>query len=243
MEPLFHLIQAYLTASPFPGTQGKYIAKIASERTLSIEDVCRIAVERGKALTTPEAMKYNVELFLQEMTSRLLNGFTINTGHFIARTQIQGVFDSPDEKFNSEKHTLLVQITQTEEIRKQLPYVQVQMNGSGRNEMQIQETIDIKTQSVSQLLTPLHVLRIKGKKLKIMGNNPAIGVYFKNEASGECTKVEMSDIAKNTPSELIVIIPDLQPGNYTLEVVNQYTRKGIIKKPRTAIFNKPLAVR
>jgi hypothetical protein len=53
--------------------------------------------------------------------------------------------------------------------------------------------------------------------------------------------VEINDIVTNNPSELIVIIPDLQPGTYQLEVVTQYAGgSNLLKEPRTTELKKTL---
>jgi hypothetical protein len=75
---------------------------------------------------------------------------------------------------------------------------------------------------VNDLLTPGRNLKISGNKIKIAGENPANGIFFVNTSTSTHTQVEINDIVTNNPSELIVIIPDLQPGTYQLEVVTQY---------------------
>lgn len=54
--------------------------------------------------------------------------------------------------------------------------------------------------------------------------------------------VEASDIVTNNPSELIIVIPALAAGTYSIEVVTQYAQGSLIKEPRTATFDKTLTV-
>jgi hypothetical protein len=50
-------------------------------------------------------------------------------------------------------------------------------------------------------------LRIRRNKLKLAGENPEVGVYFINEATGELIKVEADEIVDNKPPELILLPP------------------------------------
>jgi hypothetical protein len=100
----------------------------------------------------------------------------------------------------------------------------------------------VKTASVNDLLTPGRNLKIAGYKIKIAGSNTANGIYFVNQATSERTKVDISDIVTNNPSELIVVIPDLAAGTYLLEVTTQYTPSTLLKEPRLTTFDKTLTV-
>ena len=55
-------------------------------------------------------------------------------------------------------------------------------------------------------------------------------------------KVEASDIVINNPSELIIVVPELTAGTYTLSVKTQFSGSNILKEVRTAIFAKTLTV-
>jgi hypothetical protein len=91
-------------------------------------------------------------------------------------------------------------------------------------------------------LTPNRNLRITGSKIKLAVDNPACGVFFVNQATQERTQVEPSDVVNNKPSELIIVIPALPAGAYSLEVVTQFTVGTLLKEPRTALLNKVLTI-
>ena len=63
----------------------------------------------------------------------------------------------------------------------------------------IAQVFDVKTGSVNDLITPNRNLKITGEKVKIVGENPANGIYFTDE-QGTRTQVDASDIVTNTPS-------------------------------------------
>jgi hypothetical protein len=188
-------------------------------------------------------MKINVEFFFKEMTYLLKDGFSVNTGYFHVTPHIKGVFRSILEKFNFAKHVLCFLFTQGEIMRKGADEVEVEITGVGEVGLLIVEVKDVKTGSVNDRITPNRNLRIKGDKLKLMGDKPDVGVYFINEATEEEIKVEADEIVDNKPSELVIVTPELAPGVYSLKVVTQFTAGATpLKEPRETIFDKTLNV-
>jgi hypothetical protein len=244
MANILHRIKAWLYKNVLTKENpNDYIAKVYSERSLGIKDICESAVSRGGADISSSSMEHAVNLFLKEMGYQLCDGFSINTGWFTASVLIRGVFDSPAETFNPEKHTVLFEFRQGATLRKELENVTVEILGVAETGAMIVQVVDVKTGSVNDLLTPNRNLKIAGDKLKIIGDNPANGVYFIDEQEGRI-QVEASDIVINNPSELIIVIPALSAGTYRLEVTTQYVGSGskVLNEPRTAIFDRLLTV-
>jgi len=50
------------------------------------------------------------------------------------------------------------------------------------------------------------------------------------------------NLLTNNPSELLVVIPALPAGEYTVEVVTQYAVSSLLAAPRTALLEKVLTV-
>lgn len=243
METVQHKIQAYLYANLFSNDNpNDYIARTSSERSLNVKQICEAAVVRGGADVSTAAMEHAVELFLKEMAYQLCDGFSVNTGYFTGNTVIRGVFDSPREKFNANKHNILFQFHQGEKLRAEIPHVEVDIMGIVDNITLIQQVTDVKTGSVNDVITTERNLKIVGNKLKVTGDNVANGVFFIDQATGERVKVDASEMVVNNPSELIVVVPALSQGAYLLEVVTQYAGTNVLKAPRIATFKKELTV-
>jgi hypothetical protein len=101
---------------------------------------------------------------------------------------------------------------------------------------------DVKTGSQNNLLTPGRNIKVAGAKLKIAGEDPAVGLFFEPEAGGAPVPVDPSDMVVNHPTELIAVIPNLAPGTYRLKIVTQYSSGKMLKSPHTVVFDKPLTV-
>jgi hypothetical protein len=177
------------------------------------------------------------------MGYRLCDGFALNTGYFTAQPVIRGTFYSPAERFDASRHSVAFDFHQGALLRKELGTVEVQILGVAEAGAFIAQAVDVKTGSVNDHLTPNRNLRILGSKIRIMGDNPDIGVYFAPAEGGERVKVEETDIVTNNPSELLVHTPALTAGTYTVEVITQFSAgKTLLKEPRTAVLDKILTV-
>jgi hypothetical protein len=241
-----HKIKAQLYDNALTESPNDYIAKVVSEKSLSVEDICHFAEARDGSDISAPVMAHAVNLWQKEMACRLCDGFAVSTGYFNAQPNIKGVFNSPTETYNPDKHAVLFSFSQGALLRKELAAVEVDITGVANPTAIISQVIDVKTGSVNELLTPNRNLKILGNKLKILGWCEENGVYFLNQDTLMQTKVDASDIVTNNPSELIIIIPALEVGAYKVRVTTQYSsgnsNKQLLKEPRTAIFEKILTV-
>ncbi|MGV8091890.1 MAG: DNA-binding domain-containing protein [Mangrovibacterium sp.] len=242
MANVLHKVKAYLYDNPLTDNPEDYSARVISERSLGIGEICDSAVSRGGADISSASMQHGVSLFLKEMAYQLCDGYSVNTGYFTAGPLIKGVFSSPQETFDARKHSLLFQFNQGDTLRDELPSVEVEIMGIADTGLSILQVTDVKTGSVNDRLTPGRTLKIAGYKVKLAGDNEDVGVYFVNRTSGESTRVDPSDMVTNNPSELIVMIPELAAGTYQLQVTTQYNTSTPLKEPRTVLFDKMLTV-
>lgn len=244
-DTLRHKIKAYLHDNLLTvENTNDMIARVLSERSLDIKEICESATGRGGANISTEAMQYATELFLKEMTYLLCDGYSINTGYFTASIAIKGVFDSPKETFNPKKHNLIVQLNQGEKLRLELHNTEVEILGLTTFGAKITEVQDIKSNSTNNLLTPGRNLKISGSKIKVIGEKSQTGVFFINKKDNKRIAVDPADIVTNYPSQLILIIPELPSGDYTLEILTQFSPGSKnLKTPRTITFDKLLTVR
>lgn len=240
---ILHKIKAYLYDNFLTkDNPNDFIARTVSERSLNVKQICEAAASRGGADVTAASMEHATELFLKEMAYQMCDGYSINTGYFTAGTQIRGVFDSPQETFNSEKHTILFQFNQGEKLRAEIPTIEINILGVADVSSVILQVTDVKSGTVNDILTPGRNLKINGNKIKIAGENTANGIFFVNTTTNDRISVDESDVVVNNPSEIIVVIPSLVTGSYKLEIVTQYSVGAFLKEPRTAVFDKVLNV-
>ena len=237
-----HKIRAYLYDNALTDDPNDFVARVQSERSLNVKDICQTAATRGGADISAASMEHAVNLWLKEMAYLLCDGFSVNTGWFSANANIKGVFNSPTENFDPKKHTLLFDFVQGAQLRKEISEVDVNILGVADASLSVAQVTDVKTSSVNDLLTANRNLRIIGNKMKIVGDNPANGIYFVNIKTQARTKVDVSDIVTNNPSEIIILVPALAAGTYKIEVTTQYAVGKLLNEPRTAVLDKILTV-
>lgn len=244
MSKTRHTIKAYLYDNLLTPDPNDFVARVSSERSLSVADICHSAATRGGADVSDAAMSHAVELFLKEMAYRLCDGFAVNTGYFTAMPVVRGVFLNPNETFDPQRHTLQFQFTQGELMRREIEDVEVKIMGVAETGLYIGQVEDMKSRTVNEVLTPGFNLRVTGTKLRVVGDKPGVGIFFRETATNTATKVDEADIVINNPSELMIIIPALPAGTYQLEVTTQYsTGNKLLKEVRSAVFDRPLTVK
>ena len=244
MSKTRHTIKAYLYDNLLTPDPNDFTARVSSERSLSVADICHSAATRGGADVSDAAMSHAVELFLKEMAYRLCDGFAVNTGYFTAMPVVRGVFLSPNETFDPQRHTLQFQFTQGELMRREIEDVEVKIMGVAETGLYIGQVEDMKSRTVNEVLTPGFNLRVTGTKLRVVGDKPGVGIFFRETVTNTATKVDEGDIVVNNPSELMIIIPALPAGTYQLEVTTQYsTGNKLLKEVRSAVFDRPLTVK
>ena len=244
MSKTRHTIKAYLYDNLLTPDPNDFTARVSSERSLSVADICHSTATRGGADVSDAAMSHAVELFLKEMAYRLCDGFAVNTGYFTAMPVVRGVFLNPNETFDPQRHTLQFQFTQGELMRREIEDVEVKIMGVAETGLYIGQVEDMKSRTVNEVLTPGFNLRVTGTKLRVVGDKPGVGIFFRETATNTATKVDEGDIVINNPSELMIIIPALPAGTYQLEVTTQYSMgKQWLKEPRTSVFEKTLTVK
>jgi hypothetical protein len=238
-----HKIRAFLYENLLTkDNPNDYMARVDSERSLNVKDVCDAAVARGGADISPVAMEHAVTLWFREMGYQLCDGFSVNTGWFTGSVHIRGSFSSPDEQYNLGKHALLFEFHQGAVLRKEIETVTVEIAGVAGSSAVITQVTDVKTGSVNDLLSPNRNLKIVGQKLKLAGVYESVGVYFVPQNGGDVVEVEVSDVVINNPSEVVIVIPNLAAGAYRLQIITQYTGSNLLKDPRTVLFDKILTV-
>lgn len=238
-----HKIKAVLLPNQLKNNEGTFKAQTISSKTLGIKNICLSFCSKPGSGVDPDAMEYHVRLFLEEMGELLSNGFAINTGYFAAAASIRGSFASRHDNFDKKKHAVTYKFTQGAILRKKASETQAEILHVSDQNYGIQQVIDNHSGSENDLLTPSNALKIKGIKIKLIGTHPDVGIYFINETTGERTKVPAFDIVTNLNSQLIVVIPDLQPGSYRLEHITQYAGSTIpLTEPRTSTFALTLRV-
>ncbi|GHT13648.1 hypothetical protein AGMMS4956_10160 [Bacteroidia bacterium] len=236
-------IKGFLYKNPLTEDPNDYIARVESQRSLDVAQVCASATSRGGADIGASAMEHAVELFLAEMEYQLCNGFSVNAKTFTAAPHIKGVFNSPYETFDPAKHRLLCEFSQGLQLRQKLTATEVVIEGVRESNFHIDHIKDMFTNNTDGSVTRGKVTELRGHNIKIAGTDDTCGIWLRVLPNGTETRVDMSAIVLNEPSRILVQLPDLGYNTpQQLSIKTQYSNSGgkLLEHPRTAVLDIPV---
>lgn len=161
---------------------------------------------------------------------------------------IAGPFKGADAQFDSSLNSMGVMYTMSDQFRELLKTrVKVRVHGIAQTGPIVNYVIDAVSGNTSKekvidslTITSGGALTIAGSNLKIQGSDDSVGVFFV-PSTGEPKKATV--LISNMPSKLIVQMPALSDGMYTLRITTQFVRNGkMTKAPRSYDYPVPLKV-
>jgi hypothetical protein len=166
------------------------------------------------------------------------NGF--NTGLINAGPNILGKFNNVTDFYDSSRHKMRYNVNFSRSIQERVGKVKmtkVQTPATGPVIAAIKDSVSGLTDGT---LSVGGVLDIAGNRLKVYPEIPENGVYF---IASDGTEYKTITLVENKPTRLIVIIPALPAGSYTLEVRTHYIGSSTQgKQLRKIRFSKVLTV-
>jgi hypothetical protein len=178
-----------------------------------------------------------IDLVKRAFVFELSQGRIVNIDGFIsANVHIQGDFPRSDSSFDPTRNTVHGSINFSRVINKILAASPVHHVSDAASGLYIEHIHDIASGTEDRVLTPGMGIRIRGNKMKIAGDDPAVGITIINAAGGS-VMVDAAAIMRNGPREIEFICPSLPPGTYRLQVTTMYAGgNGLLKEPRSYIF-------
>ncbi|UOB18152.1 DNA-binding domain-containing protein [Abyssalbus ytuae] len=216
-----------------------YTARPQGVKSYDLENIIAQMLTKGSTVTRTDILAV-LNNFFEVVGDITANGGTINTDLFKTKFSITGVFDSATDGFDKNRHTIKINTNTGKILKEALAKIQVEKVTTPEIIPHIIEVKDSISGSINNQITSNGILEITGSLLKIEGNHPNNGVYL---IAKDGTKHQVTTIADNKPTRLFVMLPTLNPGQYTLQVTTQH--KGgtpLLNTPRTGIFNKLLTV-
>lgn len=216
-------LQVRLFENKLKKDKGTFFAKVKSSNVMNIEEICKQAELRGGSSIKANIMKNAVEEFFKEMAYKLASGISVNTGYFTATPSIKGVFKSANDIFDKDRHSIRFRFNQGNKMREEVSKVNVEIVGLNPNDAYLDYVCDLTTMSENEMVTANKIIKLGGNKIKVFGDDESVGVYFTNTETKQKTKVPMSDISDNGIKSITLLVPDLDPGFYSITIQTQYT--------------------
>lgn len=224
-----------------------YIAEVStSKQTLRNEDIAQRIVDEGSEI------KYDTLLSIINQHDRIIreavcDGYSVLTGVAQFSPRVTGNWIGKSANFDPNTNKLTLDMVLSKEMRDALSTVGVEVlgvkEGGGAEIGLVTNTLDGNTDGY---INPGEDILIEGTKIKIAGDEEMCGVYFVSLGT-ETETIRKVDrrLTQNLPSSIIARVPaDLEPGEYTLRIVTQFTNSGstLLKEPRTIEYDMPLMI-
>ena len=222
-----------------------------TRNTAFIGNIVSKILEHNKVLDR-ETLLYSAGLFRNAILELL------KTGKAVDLLEMGILYIKPDGSMDSESPDISdvpqmsLAFTPSELALESVKNVTVAADITEINEPEISEIFDMSTRTSGTAVTKGHSVRLKGKRLKIAGEEEGTGIFLANcDAEGNYDKdiskwnhINTSELIDNTASNLLFNIPnELESGKYRLFVKTAYgSGTRINKTVRSGLFPKVITV-
>ena len=242
MSEIHPTIKAFLYRNTMKNAKDTYLAQTSKYQTYNTRSICEIVKEKA-GLPNADSLEYHVNLFLNEMMELIESGNKINTGYFMAQANIKGSFKSSKDNYDPKRHRVDISFWPGVKSREKASKMKAEILDVIPMNFGIWRITDVQTGLEVRKLVMNRVIIISGEKIKITGDDPRAGLYLINTESGNEIHMSASDLYKNGNAKIMLIVPELLPGNYQLKITTQYGGKGKpLASSRSCIYGNILQV-
>ncbi len=239
----FRVVQSNL-----PGQEDTYSATVIRRDTLTIDDLIRRIMGKRSELR-PETLRTVFSLIKNELYEALEDGYNVDFEFGRVDVTLGGAFVPPSAHYDANAHLLQPRLNPSPLMKQRvarLKGINDTYNAS-RNGLQLEYITDANLsissgEAGNRNVIPTDfkgMLSIYGRYIRISGDNPANGLTFHCQETGETCTVRPDELLYNTASRLIVCPSfPLTEGSWTLTVTTQYSRnRHLTQVPRKATLS------
>ncbi|MDR0537130.1 MAG: DUF4469 domain-containing protein [Tannerellaceae bacterium] len=230
-----------------PGTPRKWYATAVPAEKITTEEIGREIAGRT-TVSLPDTVG-TLRALREIIPKLLLRGATIQLegiGTFRMGIKSRGV-DNPNDFDIS--HICGHHIIYTPDARI-LDTLSVNMHYEdsglrGSKTLSIHCVTDMSSNRADEVLTAGGTVRISGQKIKLMGDDPSVGLVLIHDETHREHPVPPHAVPVNRAREIIFVVPlNLPAGRYRLRIATQYSRSAVeaLKRPRSLTYDVPLTL-
>ena len=139
------------------------VARTVNEKTLSFEEVCIAAKERGGYTGSLDDLKEHIAIFLRETAHQLCDGFGINFGGlFTVYPNVGGLFANEHDPVNKDKHKISFHFRTLHALRQIADRIEVVSEGLADSSGYITQLEDVTTEQVNDVVTKGGIFILSG---------------------------------------------------------------------------------
>jgi hypothetical protein len=224
-----------------PEVDNDYVAEVSTlGNTLHNQDIAKLIVAEGSEI------KYDTLLSILNQADRIVlenvqQGRSIQTGYCHLMPRVTGTWIGSNARYDQKAHKITLDMTLSAEMREALKQVGVEILGVKEGISYIGLVTDGYTGKTDGTISVNEDLIIEGARLKIAPeDDDTLGVFF---VAGDIAQKVTHRMLQNDPKKLIVRVPYLASGEYTLQVVTRFSSNStLLKEPRTITYERKLTV-
>lgn len=202
-----------------------------------IEDIITQITKPGSILKHTECVAV-IHDFFRAISENLVEGIGFVSEYIRIQPSISGMFDGQGDQFDGQRHQKQISVSASGELKNAISKLKLEKVLPNVRTPEIESVYDLKSQQLDGVLSPGHMIEIRGIRLKVNMDQPDEGIYL--ISNGERAETRLEFIHSNLPSTLSAMLPEgLAAGDYTLEV---RTRLAGNSNLFTGVFTKTLSV-
>ena len=219
-----------------------YVAEVSTlGNTKRNEDIARLIEEDGTEVRFDTLV--DILNRRDRIERRLLQeGNSVQSGNVRLAPRITGKWVGGSANFDPENNKITVDATITSSLRTGLEEVGAEILGVKDSGAGIGLVTDMYTRLTNNTITPGEDIRIDGNKIKVAPEGyTELGVFFIGDDGTEYPLGR--DPLENNPKKVIVRVPALPAGEYTLRIITRFsTGDKLLNDPRNIDYDKKLTV-
>jgi hypothetical protein len=221
-------------------TPNEYAGRVQTLDSVGLNELADQIVDQGTTVRKADILAV-LENMCLACENFLIMGFRVQIGGVCELfPRIKGNFVGPEDTFDPARHTIEVGANAGARIRKAVQErAKVTKNATILPKPDPLGYADLGSGQVNSTVTVGSIGTVYGARLRTDDEVADEGIFFVNTADGSETQVPPANIQKNSPGELVFLIPFLADGNYNLQVRAHFSKDGQL---RTGTLSAELTV-
>ena len=230
-----------LSKSQLPGQEPFFRGTLPNHPSLTLDDIAERAV-RNRSSYSHGTLIASFNTMLEEIYGAIEDGFNVDFGLGRTELTVGGRFKTEFEKFDRERHAIRINLRPSPRLNQLADWfpaevIQFFPNAPLPNEVSIHNDRYLNQEGREFCVIPAGYtlpLFIHGKRLKVMGDHPDVGIVIRQEEGEIKYFIEPRMVFINESPSLAFLPPEpLTPGWWVIEVWSQYNAcYRLYKEPR-----------
>ena len=231
-------IKAYFRQKPFKSMKDTYVPVAVHKGRLRMRDV--IDRMNSRSSLDNETIAIIINTFHQTALEFAADGYNVDAGLVYLRATITGT--NSTHQIDRKVNKVVISTIPSKQLLKAGDQTTI-LVGQTKNVYKGISSINMPNRRDS-VIFERSTVKISGNHIKIVGEDPACGVFFIHAETKEIIQVPANYIVDNFPKSLLLLLPEtLSAGTYQLKITTSYGGNSrLLMKPKTYEYSQPVEI-